>query len=90
VFETVVVVDVDRYTNSLIFATNAPASLEAFRGAAGIGRRRSGRAGDGGPGARDRRHPGRFDRRPDTDRRPRPIEWIIDQIIVDEALREEP
>ena len=90
VFKTVVVVDVDRFTNSLIFATNASTSLEAFVD-------RLGSVGaipvvaDTAPLALEAGHirPGSTDGPILTDDRA-PIEWIIDQIIVDEALREEP
>ena len=90
VFDTVVVVDVDRYTNSLIFATNASTSLDAFltrlaavgdipvvdeTAALALDTGNARIASTDGPVLTDDHAP---------------IEWIIDQILVDEALREAP
>lgn len=90
VFDTVVVVDVDRYSNSLIFATNAPTSLEAFvdrLGSVGaipvVGETASLALDSGAIRLAPADGPVLTDDHA-------PIEWIIDQIIVDEALREEP
>ena len=90
VFDTVVVVDVDRYTNSLIFATNAATSVEGFvarlqavgpipvvteTAALALDTGAIRLAPTNGPLLTDDHAP---------------IEWIIDRIIVDEALSEDP
>ena len=89
-FSTVVIVDVDRFDNSLIFATNAPATLDGFVANLGaqsdpglltsvarwaLERGNIRRATSDGPVFTDDHAP---------------VEWIIDQIILDEAVREDP
>ena len=88
-FSTVVVVDVERFDNSLIFATNAPASLDTF-----LQNLQSVSAVPVvAPTARVALQSGNIRLASATE--PvltddhAPVEWIIDQIIVDEALREE-
>ena len=90
VFGTVFVVDVDRYDNSLIFATHEPVSTDQFREqlaqTAGIPLVESvaGWALD-----RGNIRPASTDGTVFTDDHA-PVEWIIDQIIIDEAVREDP
>ena len=89
-FSTVVVVDVERFDNSLIFATNAPATLDGF-----VQRLQTvGELPVVTPTAELALRSGNI--RLATATEPvltddhAPVEWIIDQIIVDEALREDP
>jgi hypothetical protein len=90
VFATVVVVDVDRYDNSLIFATNSPASVDGF--IASLGQQ----SGSGLLPTVAQWALERGNIRLATSEGPvltddhAPVEWIIDQIILDEAVREDP
>lgn len=90
VFAIVVVVDVDRYDNSIIFATNAPASLDQFL----ANLQSVPAAGLQGSVARWALERGNI--RMATADSPvltddhAPVEWIIDQIILGEAVREDP
>ena len=90
VFATVVVVDVDRYDNSLIFGTNAPATVDGF--VANLQQQTQ-------PGLLQSVSRWALERgniRLATADGPvltddhAPVEWIIDQIILDEAVREDP
>jgi predicted membrane-bound spermidine synthase len=89
-FGTVVVVDVDRFDNSLIFATNSSVDLSDF--VANLLEQSE-------PGLLTSVAQWAFERgniRLATADGPvltddhAPVEWIIDQIIIDEAVREEP
>ena len=88
-FPTVLVVDVDRYDNSMIFATNEAVSIDQFaqrlRETAGIPlvETVAGWALDHG-----NIRIASADGTVFTDDKA-PVEWIIDQIIIDEAVREE-
>jgi predicted membrane-bound spermidine synthase len=90
VFETVLVVDVDRYDNSMILASHEPVSIDQLRSrlqeTAGIPLVETvaiwalehgniRNASSSGIVFTDDRAP---------------VEWIIDQIIIDEAVREDP
>jgi predicted membrane-bound spermidine synthase len=90
VFETVLVVDVGRYDNSMIFATDVPVSVDQFRinleAARGIPL-----VGNVAQAALER---GNIRTASGTGTiftdDLAPVEWIIDQIIIDEAVREDP
>ncbi len=90
VFPSTMVVDVDRYDNSMIFATMDDVSLDQFRQRLEASRsipfvgEVAGWAVDAG-NMRDASTTGTIL----TDDHA-PVEWIIDQIIVGEAVREEP
>jgi spermidine synthase len=90
VFETVLVVDVSRYDNSMIYASHADISVVDFRNrmleanGSPLIRVVSGWALDHG-NIRTAATTGTVF----TDDRA-PVEWIIDQIIIDEAVREDP
>jgi predicted membrane-bound spermidine synthase len=90
VFSTVVAVDVDRYDNTLLFATNAPASLERFVSHLDA-QPQDGLLGSVARWAVERGNIrlATTDATVFTDDRA-PVEWIIDQIILDEAVREDP
>jgi len=87
-YTNVFVVDVERYSNSMVIGTNAPASVEAFAAnvdqlpADSIIRTVGGRALT--TGHIRQVHPGG---RVFTDDRA-PVESVVDQIIIDEARRE--
>jgi predicted membrane-bound spermidine synthase len=90
VFATVVVVDVQEYDNSLIFATDAPTSLDAFRARLEqleprpiVTTTAATAHTSGNIRLATAIEPVLTDDHA-------PVEWIIDQIIVDEALREDP
>ena len=90
VFVTVIAVDVERYDNTLLFATNAPASLDGFVANLEV----QTTPGLLGSVARWSLERGNIrlataDATVLTDDRA-PVEWIIDQIILDEAVREDP
>jgi hypothetical protein len=90
VFATVVAVDVDRYDNTLLFATNAPTSLDGFT--ANLGAQSApGLLGSVATWALDRGNIrlATTEAPVFTDDRA-PVELIIDQIILDEAVREDP
>jgi spermidine synthase len=89
VFETVIVVDVERYDNSMIFATHEVMSVDQFAGRL----RDAGRVPLAGTVAGWALQHGKI-RTASTSGQVltddhAPIEWIIDQIIIDEAIRED-
>jgi spermidine synthase len=89
VFETVIVVDVERYDNSMIFATHQVMSVDQFAGRL----RDAGRVPLAGTVAGWALQHGKI-RTASTSGQVltddhAPIEWIIDQIIIDEAIRED-
>jgi predicted membrane-bound spermidine synthase len=91
VFEHVFVIDAARYQNSMIFATNAPASLEALSRNVEALDDESSLAAEVYAASREGGDPrlGVASRRPFTDDHA-PVEWVIDQMILDAAREEIP